>query len=194
MAVNKVVVGGETKIDLSADTVTPADLRAGVKAHDSSGAQITGSIATYAGSTSVTPGTSAQTLQTAGKYLSADIIVAAAQASGKQVATGTFTPTNNNLRRYPVSVTGLGFKPAIVVLYVKEAGGALNSNYEYVLFSVSGFWTALAQNKTTLAWVYGNKENSILHITLESGGFSLSTTDNTYGVFISPYNYIAIGA
>lgn len=42
MAVNKVVVGGETKIDLSADTVTPADLRAGATAHDSSGAQITG--------------------------------------------------------------------------------------------------------------------------------------------------------
>lgn len=194
MAVNKVVVGGETKIDLSADTVTPADLRAGATAHDSSGAQITGSIATYAGSTSVTPGTSAQTLSTAGKYLNADIIVAAAQASGKQVATGTFTPTYNNLRRHPVSVTGLGFKPAMVVLYEKDAGGALDSDYEYVLFSVSGLWTALARDKTTLAWVSKNNENSILHITLESGGFSLSTTDNTYGVFISPYNYIAIGA
>lgn len=194
MAVNKVVVGGETKIDLSADTVTPADLRAGAKAHDSSGAQITGSIATYAGSTSVTPGTSAQTLQTAGKYLNANIIVAAAQASGKQVATGTFTPTNNNLRRYPVSVSGLGFTPAMVVLYEKDPEGALNSDYEYVLFSVSGLWTALAQDKTTLAWISRNDENSILHITLESGGFSLSTTDRTYGVFISPYNYIAIGA
>ena len=80
MAVNKVVVGGETKIDLSADTVTPADLRAGATAHDSSGAQITGSIATYAGSTSVTPGTSAQTLQTAGMYLASDITVGAAAA------------------------------------------------------------------------------------------------------------------
>lgn len=42
MAVNKVIVNGETKIDLTADTVTPATLMAGATAHDASGNQIVG--------------------------------------------------------------------------------------------------------------------------------------------------------
>ena len=40
--VNKVVYGGKTLIDLTADTVTAEDLIAGVTAHDKSGATITG--------------------------------------------------------------------------------------------------------------------------------------------------------
>lgn len=40
--VNKVVFGGQTLIDLTADTVTAGDLVTGVTAHDKSGAAITG--------------------------------------------------------------------------------------------------------------------------------------------------------
>ena len=40
--VNKVVYGGQTLIDLTADTITAGDLAAGVTAHDKSGAVITG--------------------------------------------------------------------------------------------------------------------------------------------------------
>lgn len=40
--VNKVVYGGTTLIDLTADTITAADLASGVTAHDKSGATITG--------------------------------------------------------------------------------------------------------------------------------------------------------
>lgn len=42
MAVNKVVYGGNTLVDLSGDTVTPETLLAGIIAHDKSGAVITG--------------------------------------------------------------------------------------------------------------------------------------------------------
>lgn len=42
MAVNKVVVGNTTKLDLTSDTVTPAKMRAGVTAHNSSGDAIEG--------------------------------------------------------------------------------------------------------------------------------------------------------
>lgn len=42
MAVNKVVVNDETILDLTGDTVTAADLRAGVTAHAANGEQITG--------------------------------------------------------------------------------------------------------------------------------------------------------
>lgn len=40
--ISKVIVNGETKIDLTGDTITPADLAKGKTAHDKSGAPITG--------------------------------------------------------------------------------------------------------------------------------------------------------
>lgn len=40
--INKVIVGKETKLDLTADTVTPDKLAAGTTAHDKSGAPIVG--------------------------------------------------------------------------------------------------------------------------------------------------------
>ena len=40
--VNKVVIGGETKLDLTGDTVVPEKLAQGYKAHDKSGAPIVG--------------------------------------------------------------------------------------------------------------------------------------------------------
>lgn len=42
MAINKVIYGGNALIDLTGDDVTAASLYEGVKAHDKSGAQITG--------------------------------------------------------------------------------------------------------------------------------------------------------
>lgn len=41
-AINKVVFGDQILIDLTSDTITPADLANGVTAHDASGAVITG--------------------------------------------------------------------------------------------------------------------------------------------------------
>lgn len=43
MAINKVIFGNTTLIDLTSDTITAADLQSGVTAHDASGAVITGS-------------------------------------------------------------------------------------------------------------------------------------------------------
>lgn len=40
--INKVIVGKETKLDLTADTVTPDKLAEGITAHDKSGAPIVG--------------------------------------------------------------------------------------------------------------------------------------------------------
>lgn len=42
MATNKVIFGGNVLIDLTGDTITPADLAKGATAHDKTGAQITG--------------------------------------------------------------------------------------------------------------------------------------------------------
>lgn len=51
MAINKVIYGGNTLIDLTGDTITTSDLLYGVTAHDKSGASITGSC-TYDSDTS----------------------------------------------------------------------------------------------------------------------------------------------
>jgi len=40
--INKIIVNGETKIDLTSDTITPDKLASGYTAHDKSGAPITG--------------------------------------------------------------------------------------------------------------------------------------------------------
>ena len=42
MAINKVIVNGETKLDLTADTVTTADVKQGVTFHDATGVLKTG--------------------------------------------------------------------------------------------------------------------------------------------------------
>ncbi len=55
--VNKVVFGGETLIDLTGDTVTADKLLSGVKAHDKSGAVITGACAYNADTSDATAGT-----------------------------------------------------------------------------------------------------------------------------------------
>lgn len=51
MAINKVIYGGNTLIDLTGDSITAADLLYGKTAHDKSGASITGSC-TYDSDTS----------------------------------------------------------------------------------------------------------------------------------------------
>ena len=45
MAVNKVEINGETKLDLTQDTVTPQTLLSGVTAHNAVGEQISGAVA-----------------------------------------------------------------------------------------------------------------------------------------------------
>ena len=47
MAVNKVTVNGETIVDLTGDTVTPASLAQGVTAHDAAGNPISGTMLTF---------------------------------------------------------------------------------------------------------------------------------------------------
>lgn len=44
MAVNKVVYGNNTLIDLTGDSVTPETLASGITAHDKSGVTITGTL------------------------------------------------------------------------------------------------------------------------------------------------------
>lgn len=66
--VNKVVLGSETLIDLSADTITASDLAYGVTAHDRSGAPVTGT-STKDADTSDATATAAEILSTKTAYV-----------------------------------------------------------------------------------------------------------------------------
>ena len=59
MAVNKVEINGETKLDLTGDTVTPETLLSGATAHNAAGEQIDGavSVAPASNTTPKAPGT-----------------------------------------------------------------------------------------------------------------------------------------
>ena len=186
------IAGISTGVDTSDATAGTGDVLSG-KTFYAGGVKKTGSIATYAGSTSVTPGTSAQTLSTAGKYLNTNIIVAAAQASGKQVATGSVTPTRNDLYRYPVEVTGLGFTPSTVVFYVNSASDISTESKNYVVASISGAWTVLKKG-ALIGFVYRNISSSSVYLKLKDGGFELLANESGYYVETAKYNYIAIGA
>ena len=78
MAVNKVIFGGETVVDLTADTVTAAKMLSGTTAHDKSGTKVTGTIATKTSSNMTVSG--ATVTAPAGYY---------ASAQSKSVATAT---------------------------------------------------------------------------------------------------------
>lgn len=68
MARNKVIFGGETLIDLTADTVTPDKLASGITAHDKSGEVITGTN-TYDADTTDADATAAEILSTKTAYV-----------------------------------------------------------------------------------------------------------------------------
>ena len=68
MAINKVIYGGNTLIDLTGDTVTASDLAYGVTAHDNSGTQITGT-STYDADTSDANAQVAEILATKTAYV-----------------------------------------------------------------------------------------------------------------------------
>lgn len=193
--VNCVTVDGTSILDLSGDTVSAGKMLSGTTAHDRAGAPISGKIKTYGSNifdyqVNVTGSTS---IKTAGMYLTRNLTITVSSSGKKNVATGTVTPTRNKLQGRPVTVSGLSFAPQTVILYLTSASTGPDAAYTYVVFSVSGEWTALAQDERTLAYIYENTSNSAVHITLNSDGFSLETSDTTYGVLTKSYSYIAIG-
>jgi len=86
--VNKVIYGGQTLIDLTGDTVTASDILTGKKAHDKSGAQITGTCS-YDADTSDANATAAEILSTKTAYVAGSKITGSMPNRG--AVTGTIT-------------------------------------------------------------------------------------------------------
>lgn len=86
--VNKVVYGGETLIDLTADTITADKLAYGVTAHDKSGATITGT-STFDADTSDATATAAEILSTKTAYVNGNKVTGSMPNRG--AVTGTIS-------------------------------------------------------------------------------------------------------
>lgn len=86
MAINKVIYGGKTLIDLTNDTVTADKMLSGTKAHDKSGAQITGTC-TYDANTSDANAKNSEILSGKTAYVNGEKVTGVMKNNG--AATGT---------------------------------------------------------------------------------------------------------
>lgn len=85
--VNKVVVNGVTKVDLTADTVAAANLLSGITAHDRSGAPITGTMPSLADATGDATATTATILSGSTAYVAGAKVTGQMPNIGEQVIT-----------------------------------------------------------------------------------------------------------
>lgn len=88
MAINKIIYGGDTLIDLTSDTVSASDILSGKKAHDRTGTQITGSC-TYDSNTTDATANSSEILATKTAYVNKSKVTG--QMTNNGAVTGTIT-------------------------------------------------------------------------------------------------------
>lgn len=96
--INKVIYGGNVLLDLTGDTVTPSDLAYGVKAHDNSGTQITGT-STKDSDTTDANATAAEILATKTAYVNKNKVTGTMPNRGQvtgiiSTKAGTYTIQN----------------------------------------------------------------------------------------------------
>ena len=179
--VNKVVLGNETLLDLTADTVTPQTLYLGTTAHDASGAAIVGTLDSSSGSvyqdadgylvvddseSSAPQGNLSITSN--GTYDVADYAGATVEVAGglTNVVIGSFTtPSTTGVdTTFTIPYTGAGY-PISLTVYV--SGGIRNNtsggNQEWYnllqRYLIAEWHMVKCQTNTAPTWATSGSEN-----------------------------------
>lgn len=116
MAVNKVEINGEVKLDLTQDTVTPENLLSGATAHNAAGEQISGAVAPVRYDV-------AQDLTSEQKKQARDNIGASATVTMRKV-TLTVAGWDSSTKQQTVAVSGIladGTKQRVICSPVDES-------------------------------------------------------------------------
>lgn len=121
MAVNKVEVNGETKLDLTQDTVTPENLLSGATAHNAAGERIVGAVAPVRYDV-------AQDLTSNQKNQARDNIGAGEKPTAVSV-TLTAAGWNSNTKKQTVTVPGVLADTSKQVIWVTQTTEAAIDAY-----------------------------------------------------------------
>ena len=185
MAVNKVIYGETTLLDLTSDTVTAANLCNGVTAHDKAGEKITGTNPYNASNIEPVASESLSALSDKGVELTGsegifDIpsLIAKIETGGdvspfSEIFTGLYTPTANT-REFPLQeLAGIETGDSVKVLVVGEvsANGKTNTG------------------TTNAAYINYSKQLSFLRYGTSTGSYTNYPSLDFRGIINFPTNY-----
>lgn len=208
MAVNKVVYGGETVIDLTNDSVTPDKMLLGVTAHNKSGARITGTLTPQEKTVDITENGTKEVIADEGYLLSKVIINTDIKQKyclvrfynddrttllyetfvpygGNAVYAGD-APNSTNEGRWSFA----GFEPSSAIV-IEDMN--CYATYEELLILEDLSWAEIAayseagtaQNYLTL----GDTKRVILNGTVGTETYDPSYVSNNYYVYIIGFNH-----
>jgi len=126
-----------------------------------------------------------------------------------QVAEGSFTPSSYNIKTTPISITGLGFTPKLVIVKAAKTSRIEPSNVQAsgglgLLMLTGGLynsWAAIHKSSSTsFGFVYTDKNGTTSYtydLSVSDDGFTISTASSS-GALSSViqginYEYFAIG-
>lgn len=180
MGRSKVVYGGETLIDLTADTVNANSLLSGVTAHDRSGEQIIGEYDVPSGSQTVTANGTYDVTALAEMIVN----VSGGGGSGLEFESGTFTPTSD-VARPQISFSKTHSETPIAVIMADATGTnntVTNSNMLFVFFDpYRAFGVGFPYSSSAMRFAaayYGYRGSSSTSITV-SGALITHNSDDT---------------
>lgn len=181
---NKIVVGNEVKLDLTGDDITASDLKKGIKAHDKSGAPITGTN-TYDADTSDATAAAAEVIKGKSAYVQGSKITGTMPSIGAQ----TIEITNKTDSKSISMGFHDGSGKAQIAATEQAKIIATNIREGITILGVTGTMTGSEDMKAQAKSVTPTFESQ--EITPDTGYNVLSTvtvaaipvteTDNTYG-------------
>lgn len=201
MAVNKVVYGSNTLIDLTSDDVTAEKLVTGTKAHDKSGSPITGTNPYEKAITDAEVATQADLISQIATALEGKA-AGGSGGGGANVAKGTISvsPTTT-ANKALATISGLSFAPKFVIVLIATSTTVSSTSYYYIIGGLidganNERRTYYATRASSSASIYAAYSNGYLNITLLDDGFTVASGKNTSSTARIPagsYEYFAIG-